>query len=874
MKHLYSIFRCPGFALLMLVSFLSSFTAAYAATSYTLTYASETTITEFSTCRIVTNNNEFQKSMFIGTKTAAEWQSFYEGPPPGVGAIACTIGAGNIMSTGLAVWGGLGDGVRTYTGVPTLLPATGSWKTTTWKKLSAGYMSTCGLLSDDTMRCWGHNNYGQIGDGTNISREFPTALGSGFTTTTWSDVSSSYYGTCAIRKTDSYLYCWGYNNFGQVGDGTITTRYLPTALAGGFATTAWKSVSMGINHVCAIRTSDSRIYCWGRDDMGMLGDGTATVVEQSTTPSTPTPLVGAFGTTAWSSLSAGAYHNCAIRTSDSRIYCWGRNYIGQAGNGTVVADIDGGEPTPVALAGAFATTAWKSVTGGTGHTCAIRTSDNTVFCWGHNGNGRLGNGNASHQYSPVALGGGFDTTAFSIVSAGEAATCAIRTSGSRLFCWGYGYYGTMGNGFYANNYTTPTDLTEQDGWDATVWKDISQGRHFSCGLRSDNTAACWGMGAYGQLSNGIFARIIPGGLTDEDGMNSTVWSAVSGGDMHACAIRGSDKALFCWGENNYGQLGAAATSGSFKPIPLTTTGGYNAMAWKQASAGGSFTCGVRNTDSTVHCWGYNADGRLGDGTIVNRTNPAPLAAPFAATAWESIAETSSSGHMCAIRTSDYRMYCWGSNVYGQLGVGTADLYLSDPTPLGGGFATTQWKSVAVGNRNTCALRRADSRMFCWGEGATYANASSDQTDKDIPTAINSTGGWDAVAWKSLTVSYRGGCAIRNADSYLFCWGSNGSGQIGDGTTSHRTAPTALTATGGFSTAAWKSVSATSLGYVCAVRQSDGRLFCWGNNSYGHFGTGDTTNTNAPVALTTTNGWNAAAFSMVSVASRNVYAIRQ
>ncbi len=867
----YSRLRRAMFALLMLVSFLSSFTAAYAATSYTLTYASDTTITEFATCRLVSNNNEFQKSLFVGTKTATEWQSFYEGPPNGVSAVSCTIGSGNVMSTGLSFWGGVGDGAETYTAAPTPLPVTGGWKTAVWKKIASGYYTSCGIMNDDTIRCWGWNNYSTVGDATNTNKEFPTALGGGFAATTWSDISSGGQTTCAIRKTDSYIYCWGYNIYGQVGDNTASTRNIPTALTGAFGTTAWKAVSVGAEYACAIRTSDSRIYCWGRDDFGMLGNG---VGDSSTrgVGSTPTALSGTFGTTAWKALSAGSYHACAIRTSDSYIYCWGRNYIGQIGNGTTVTDEDGGQPIPVALTGAFGTTAWKDVSAGGNHTCAIRTSDNAVYCWGHGGNGRIGNGAAASVSTPTALVSPYNTTAWTMVSSGVNNTCAIRTSDSRLYCWGYGVFGTMGSGLYTSTNSTPTDLTDQDGWSASAWKDVNSGNNFVCGLKTDGTAACWGVGAYGQLSNGIFTRTIPTGLTDEDGSASTVWSIVAGGERHACALRASDKVMFCWGENNYGQLGATSASGSFKPIPLTTSSGYNTTAWKQVSPGASFTCALRNSDSAAFCWGYDGDGRLGDGITTNRGVPGTLEATFASTAWESLAESTGSGHMCGIRASDYRMYCWGDNSYCQLGVGTADLFLSTPTALGGGFNTTQWKAVTVSNRNTCALRRADSRMYCWGDGSGYGNATSDTSDKNIPTAITSTGGWDAVAWSKVSVGYLYGCATRTSDSYLFCWGTNTYGQLGDGTTTSKSVPTALSGT--FGTSAWKGITTTTTGWTCGIKTSDSRIYCWGDNRYGQFGAGNTTSSLTPVGLTATNSWSTTTFSTISSGIANLYAIRQ
>ena len=288
-------------------------------------------------------------------------------------------------------------------------------------QVSVGYYSTCALLTGGTVKCWGNNAYGQLGDGATTSRSSPAstlALGAAAT-----QISVGQYHTCALL-TDGTVKCWGHNLYGQLGDGTTTTRSSPAlTLALGAAAT---QIAASQFHTCALLTGGT-VACWGYNGEGHIGDGTTT---NRPSPTSTLPL-GAAAT----QISVGQHHTCALLTGGT-VKCWGNNAYGQIGDGTTTGRLS---PTSTLALGAAAT----RIAVNQWHNCALLT-DGTVKCWGHNGNGQIGDGTyVSPRPSPtstMALG-----AAATQVSAGWYHTCALLTGGT-VTCWGYNSNGQLGDG--------------------------------------------------------------------------------------------------------------------------------------------------------------------------------------------------------------------------------------------------------------------------------------------------------------------------------------------------------------------------------------------------------------------------------------------
>jgi alpha-tubulin suppressor-like RCC1 family protein len=537
--------------------------------------------------------------------------------------------SGGVWCWGYNSDGQLGDGTTTARTTPVAVGGLPSGVTA----IAAGSYHTCALTGSGGVWCWGSNWAGQLGDGTTTSRSTPVAvngLPSGVTA-----IAAGYAHTCALTGSDG-VWCWGDNEFGQLGDGTTTDSTTPVAVSGLSGVTA---IAAGYAHTCALTGSDG-VWCWGDNEFGQLGDG------RSLYRTTPVAVGGLpSGVTA---IAAGGAHTCAL-TSSGGVWCWGSNDSGQLGDGTTTDST-----TPVAVSGLSGVTA---IAAGGAHTCAL-TGSGGVWCWGANWAGQLGDSSFTSRSTPVAVSG--LPSGVTAIAAGGIHTCALMSSGG-VWCWGYNFYGQLGDGSFTSR-STPVAVS---GLPSGVTA-IAAGRLHTCALMSSGGVWCWGDNEFGQLGDGSFTfRSTPVAVS---GLPSGV-TAIAAGRAHTCA-RTSSGGVWCWGDNFYGQLGDGTTTDSTTPVAVSgLPSGVTAIA-----AGYRHTCALTGSGE-VRCWGDNYRGQLGDGTTTDSTTPVAVSGlPSGVTA---IAAGSS--HTCA-RTSSGGVWCWGYNSDGQLGDGRP-LYRTTPVDV-------------------------------------------------------------------------------------------------------------------------------------------------------------------------------------------------
>lgn len=356
----------------------------------------------------------------------------------------------------------------------------------------------------------------------------------------------------------------------------------------------------------------------------------------------------------WRQVSAGVLHTCAVKTS-GRLFCWGSDLFGGLGDDAAIAD----QELPVEVAGGA--TDWKQVSVHGGHSCAVKTSGR-LFCWGGDANGELGDGGSdTNQPVPVEVAGG--RTDWRQVSAGETHTCAVRTT-DRLFCWGSDTWGPgqLGDGGANTDQGAPVEVAGH----TADWTGVSAGSYHTCARKNSGRLYCWGAGGNGQLGDGAATNRnrpsqVAGGLTS--------WALVSAGYVHTCATRVSGR-LFCWGGDSSGQLGDGGPAAS-KTRPVEVAGGIT--DWTSVSTGGgtyvgsSHTCG-RTASKRLYCWGSDANGRLGNGptSTADRGTPSRVSGT---TAWVWL--DAGGYHSCA-RDTSFRLFCWGADFGGRLGNGGTD----------------------------------------------------------------------------------------------------------------------------------------------------------------------------------------------------------
>ena len=332
---------------------------------------------------------------------------------------------------------------------------------------------------------------------------------------------------------------------------------------------------------------DGNLFTWGRGTYGKLGDNTVT--DKST------PVTTSAGGTNWKQVSAG--NHCAAIKTDGTLWTWGLGSSGRLGNNAAT-----NKSTPVTtFAGG---TNWKQVSVGNEHCAAIKT-DGTLWTWGRNNFGQLGDNTATTKSTPdTTFAGG---TNWKQVSASGGNHCAaIKTDGT-LWTWGQGSDGRLGD----NTTTTKsTPVTTFAG--GTNWKQVIASGGHCAAIKTDGTLWTWGTGSFGQLGDNDTTNKLTPVTTFAGGTN---WKQVSGGDNYCAAIK-IDGTLWTWGIGTSGQLGNNAATDRSTPV-TTFAGGTN---WKQVSAG-NIHCAAIKTDGTLWTWGRGTYGRLGDNTVTDKSTP-------------------------------------------------------------------------------------------------------------------------------------------------------------------------------------------------------------------------------------------------------------
>jgi alpha-tubulin suppressor-like RCC1 family protein len=341
-----------------------------------------------------------------------------------------------------------------------------------WERIATGAYHTCAVASSGPTYCWGAGAQGGLGNGTTTpaSRPSPVDGAAQFSQLTGGDSS-----TCGIRS--FIVDCWGRNDLGQIGDSTVTDRLVPT----GQRSSAYQSelpvqIDAGEAHGCLL-TDVGALYCWGDNTFGELGDGTTTGRLVPTT----VPALSVI----YSQVSAGSYHTCGVTTL-SRIHCWGANGAGQLGDASFT-----NRRLPVLVQSAVPFT---QVSAGNGHSCAISTSGG-AYCWGQNISGELGDGGTTSRSTVAPVSGGL---LFTSVRTGSGHTCALTSAGA-VYCWGDNTYGQLGDGTFTSR-SAPVPVRDNGG-SGLVFVTLDVGANFTCGITTRAVLYCWGENSAGQLGN-------------------------------------------------------------------------------------------------------------------------------------------------------------------------------------------------------------------------------------------------------------------------------------------------------------------------------------------------------------------------------------
>lgn len=352
------------------------------------------------------------------------------------------------------------------------------------------------------------------------------------------------------------------------------------------------------------------------------------------------------------------------------------------------------------------------VASGARHSCAI-LADGSLQCWGDNTEGQLGTGDATNHKKPVALS--LKGITVQQMSLGDSHSCAVL-SNSKLFCWGSNQHGQLGQS-QKETILKPTEVTLPSG--VTV-RQVSAGRHHTCAILSDDSLQCWGGNDNGQLGNGTtqathkLQRVSLG--------EGNIAKDVQAGPNHTCAIL-TDGNMKCWGFGLYGQLGDGQTQSSQVPVDVELDGDKVT----NVALGATHTCAIFS-DESLRCWGNNAMGQLGNGTLVNSGKPVVI---FPSDNKLQPKLVQSGSHWTCAHLSDNSVQCWGLNEYGQLGNGTN---VPSKSPQVVKLDNLTSVSLAAGDAHVCVIYNK-GRIACWGKNRSGQLGNDATTDSNVPVDV-------------------------------------------------------------------------------------------------------------------------------------------
>jgi len=810
---------------------------------------------------------------------------------------AVTVAAGGSHTLALAVsgiwaWGNnadgqLGAGNTASTNRPILVTSA-----VAAQGMAAGGSHSLALLADGTVLAWGLNSSGQLGTGNNTSTNRPVTV-SGLNNIV--QVAAGGAHSLALDA-DGTVWAWGLNNWGQLGNNSQVNSNAPVKVIG---LSNVVEIAAGTMHSLA-KKADGTVWAWGDNSGGQMGVGVAT--PYSLTPKqtsivlggVPSPLGGGFmhstvvkysgamwgcgdnilgelylptsitetnvptkaANAGYVAVAAGMHtHSSLGLKADGTVYAWGDNTYGQLGIGSAIASTNVPVQittltniTGIALAGDVTEGYWYTPTA---HGMALG-ADGTVWGWGGNGSGQIGDGTTTNRTAPVRVRGpggtGYLSNVVSVV-AGVYYSLALRSDGS-VWAWGNnagGIFGTSGGGTtnYPRRVLTLTNVVA-----------IASAEGSAIALFSDGRIRTWGHNYNGVLGNGVTSST---GLTATPTLqtptNVNIFVKVAAGCYNMYAVA-RDGTIWAWGDNTNGQVGDNTTTTRNRPVHILTVSNVVSMGC------GHFNARAVTADGSLYVWGLADSGQLGTnvqfqvptkttwlnsnvkdstggrqhsvwltrfGTVwasgrntegqagnASNTNVTPQVEVRELYALDAVAI--GAYHSLALK-SDGAVWSVGANWAGQLGTGSA---ITTNVPVATKITTlSNVVTIATGQDNSMALT-TNGFVYTWGYNAQGELGNGTTISTNRPIFVSSLSNVVAIA----SGFYHNLALLTNGT--VRAWGYGGYGNLGDGTNLNRTTPVTVT---GLSNV----VNIAAGGYHNLALKSDGTVWAWGYNGYGQLG---------------------------------------
>jgi alpha-tubulin suppressor-like RCC1 family protein len=765
---------------------------------------------------------------------------------------------GDVWSWGQDTYGQLGDGPASGTPVSSAYPTDITQAATTSsspptgaaigpvQQVAAGGYFSLALDDNGNVWAWGYNNADQLGVTTPSQEPWPTQVG-GISNVV--QVAAGQQFSLALRS-DGTVWAWGVNAQGQLGNGLTANSATPQEVWAPGSSSCTGSTGVGcLSNVIAIAAAgwagyaleaNGTVVSWGRGAEGELGNGTTV-----TTQDVPVQVSGLSGITA---IAGGGYHALAVGGGGA-VWAWGDDSNGQLGNNSTTTS-----STPVqveGLNGSGSLSGVQSVAAGGYYSLAL-TDSGSVYAWGQNASGQLGNGNTTDQHFPVEVTNIGENGGAASISAGEGTLSnqsfiigqpAISLSTSQVE-FAPGQVGQSspsvavtlsdtGDAPLALNFT---GMVGQDSDSFQISGDSCSGTTLlPVGTAAADLTSC----TIGLRQSPVVAGPLTASLQISQNLASLyTYLPLSGAGLPAptsgLAFSTSPASIFATGSDSNGQLGGPNGGGAFVKTAVGVQ--PSALSFVQVSAGGTHSLGLR-PDGTVWAWGGNSSGQLGNDSNTDSWTLAQVPLPGAA-----VAVSAGGSHSLAIEQGG-TVWAWGSNADGQLGNGTTTSS-SEPAPVPG---LSNVVAVSAGGTHSLALE-ANGTVWAWGNDASGQLGNDGTTNASTPQevcATGSTGGTCSAGYLSNVIAISAGGShslALTSSGTIYAWGLGSLGQLGNGTTTTSDVPVQVS---GITTAV---AIATGNSHSLALL-ANGTVDAWGLGTSGQLGQGTTNSSDTPVSVT-------------------------
>ncbi len=578
---------------------------------------------------------------------------------------------------------------------------------------------------------WGKNSNGQLGIGSTDNKSSPSLVAA---TRSWSSVYAGWSATHAIEASTGFLWSWGYNDYGQLGNGSITSYSSPVSVVGG---RRFNQVVGVLSAAFALEASTGNAYAWGLNSGGRMG------VSSTVDCSSP---VSVFGGRSFSYICANAGNVLAIEGSTGRAWAWGGNTNGQLGNNTIVS-----ASSPVSVAGGRSFS--KIACGGNLLTAvAIEGSTGYAYYWG---NHPLGQTYASAVSSPTSVIGG---RSYADIGSSYQGFYFLEVSTGGLYVWGQG----TGSTRYSNGTTTITAVDPALHGNRS-WSQLSFSNDVTAAIEgSTGRVYAWGISPAGQLgNNSTSSGYSPTSVFGGRSFSQIITHGQQIGGCFVAGIEGGTGNAYAWGYGNSGVLGNN-TSGALANAssPVSVFGGRSFRQLAASGPNGNVLIAIEGSTGRAWAWGANQYGALGVGTMSPTSSPTSV---LGGRSWRQLAISKDNNNTSAIEASTGNVYSWGNNSFGQLGTG--DLTnTSSPVSTIGGKSFTQ---LAIPS-GASVLALEGSTGFIWGWGNSTNNLLLNYSTPALSPVVVSRARSYTQLYAALNTVY----ALEGSTGNLYMWGTS------------------------------------------------------------------------------------------------------